>query len=206
MKWRTRENQDVLWKTPWNPSNQDFEADQSQEDLVLCWVPSVMGGGICLHACWICWWFWLRTLWVLLVLEFVLKVCFVICLDRWSLGVEVRCWDRDDDIEVEAMNKKEVCTCCLWCVLFVLFVCFWQKWKIRRDPGSNQGPYDLQSYALPTELSWLLIFTAHFGHIRVDSHTPCSYHSSLLWLTVVRSFHITSNNLLYHIIFINSIQ
>ena len=122
MKWRTKENQDVLWKTPWNPSNQDFEADQSQEDLVLCWVLSVMGGGICLHACWICWWFWLRTLWVLLVLEFVLKVCFVVCLDRWSLGVEVRCWDRDDDIEVEAMNKKEVCTCCLWCVLFVLFV------------------------------------------------------------------------------------
>ena len=24
--------------------------------------------------------------------------------------------------------------------------------KICRNPGSNQGPYDLQSYALPTEL------------------------------------------------------
>ena len=103
------------------------------------------------------------------------------------------------------IKKRYVRVVCDVYCLFCLF-CFWQKWKIRRDPGSNQGPYDLQSYALPTELSWLLIFTAHFGHIRVDSHTPCSYHSSLLWLTVVRSIHITSNNLSYQIIIINSIQ
>ena len=85
--------------------------------------------------------------------------------------------DRDDDVEVEAWEKREVCTCWVGDVFdgFML-----KMLKIRRDPGSNQGPYDLQSYALPTELSWLLIFTAHFGHIRVDSHTPCSYHSSLL--------------------------
>ena len=28
---------------------------------------------------------------------------------------------------------------------------YWKQ-KICRNPGSNQGPYDLQSYALPTEL------------------------------------------------------
>ena len=27
-----------------------------------------------------------------------------------------------------------------------------QEQKMCRNPGSNQGPYDLQSYALPTEL------------------------------------------------------
>ena len=32
-----------------------------------------------------------------------------------------------------------------------------------RDPGSNQGPLDLQSNALPTELSWLQSFVAFWS-------------------------------------------
>ena len=39
---------------------------------------------------------------------------------------------------------------------------FWLEWpKLCRDPGSNRGPLDLQSNALPTELSRL-------SHVKSD--------------------------------------
>ena len=40
----------------------------------------------------------------------------------------------------------------------------YEEIKKRRDPGSNQGPYDLQSHTLPTELSWRTIFQTLFDH------------------------------------------
>ena len=70
-----------------------------------------------------------------------------------------------------AVQRDCACVCVCFCVVvffvfvfvllfvfvfvFVLlcFLCLFFLAKILRDPGSNQGPPDLQSGALPTELS-----------------------------------------------------
>jgi hypothetical protein len=45
--------------------------------------------------------------------------------------------------------------------------------KRRRDPGSNRGPPDLQSSALPTELSRPLLF------FRIERKIKSQYHFSI---------------------------
>ena len=48
-----------------------------------------------------------------------------------------------------------------------------KKKKTCRDPGSNQGPLDLQSNALPTELSRLLDVLASINAIGYSAHVYC---------------------------------
>ena len=60
-----------------------------------------------------------------------------------------------------------------------------QRWNLPkncRDPGSNRGPLDLQSNALPTELSRQLMVQLDFDGSCVDSKFQTPGRSWTLWL------------------------